>query len=130
MKKIMNWVLAAILICGATVFTACSSNDDNPAMLDGSTPGIAMIVKSGQIDYWRQIETAFRGICQEKGMEAYYYATTSDNAYQEQASAVKELRKLGSEALKAIVFAPCYGVHDESTETEVAALAKERGIPM
>ena len=126
----MHWVLAATLICGASVFTACSSNEDNHAMPDGNTPGIAMIVKNGQIDYWRQIETAFRGICQEKGMEAYYYATTSDNAYQEQASAVKELRKLGSEALKAIVFAPCYGVHDESTETEVAALAKERGIPV
>ena len=26
-----NWVLAATLICGASVFTACSSNDDNPA---------------------------------------------------------------------------------------------------
>ena len=25
-----NWVLAAILICGASVFTSCSSNDDNP----------------------------------------------------------------------------------------------------
>ena len=34
MKKVMNWMLAAILIiCGASVFTACSSNDDNP------TPG-------------------------------------------------------------------------------------------
>jgi hypothetical protein len=26
----MNWVLAAILICGASVFTACSSNEDSP----------------------------------------------------------------------------------------------------
>ena len=26
-----NWVLAATLICGASVFTACSSTDDNPA---------------------------------------------------------------------------------------------------
>ena len=30
MRKIMNWVLAATLICGASVFTSCSSNDDNP----------------------------------------------------------------------------------------------------
>ena len=30
MKRFMQWVFAAILICGATVFTACS-NDDNPA---------------------------------------------------------------------------------------------------
>lgn len=42
-------------------------------------------------------------------------ATTSDNAYQEQISAVKELSKLGNKALKAIVFAPCYGVNDEIT---------------
>ena len=48
MQKIMNWMIAAILICGASVFTACSSNDDNPA--EGGTPGIAMIVKNGDID--------------------------------------------------------------------------------
>ena len=29
MKKYLNWMLAAILICGASVFTSCSSNDDN-----------------------------------------------------------------------------------------------------
>ena len=32
MKKIFNWLLAAILICGATVFTSCSSDtSDKPA---------------------------------------------------------------------------------------------------
>ena len=33
MKKIMNWVLAATFICGASVFTSCSANDanDNPS---------------------------------------------------------------------------------------------------
>ena len=30
MNKIMNGALAAILICGACVFTSCSSDDDNP----------------------------------------------------------------------------------------------------
>jgi len=34
MKKYMNWMLAAILICGASVFTSCTSNDDNPATPD------------------------------------------------------------------------------------------------
>jgi len=35
MRKIFNWMLAATLICGASVFTACTSdNDDNPA-IDG-----------------------------------------------------------------------------------------------
>ena len=27
----MNWVLAATLICGASVFTSCSEGGDNPA---------------------------------------------------------------------------------------------------
>ena len=33
MKKMMNWVLAATLVCGASVFTSCSANDanDNPS---------------------------------------------------------------------------------------------------
>lgn len=32
MKKMINWVLAATLVCGASVFTACSSDsEDNPA---------------------------------------------------------------------------------------------------
>jgi hypothetical protein len=30
-KKNFYWMLAAILVCGASVFTSCSSNDDNPA---------------------------------------------------------------------------------------------------
>jgi hypothetical protein len=34
MKKMIQWVLVATLICGASVFTACSSNDDNPATPD------------------------------------------------------------------------------------------------
>lgn len=28
MKKIMNWMLATILICGASVFTSCSNSDE------------------------------------------------------------------------------------------------------
>lgn len=36
MKKFMNWMLAAILICGASVvLTSCSSSDDND---DNTTP--------------------------------------------------------------------------------------------
>ena len=128
MKKIFQWALAAALICGASVFTACTSNDDNPA--EGGAKGIAMIVKNGQIDYWRQIETAFRDACQEKGLEAYYYATTAENAYEEQLAAVEELRKLDSKKLKGIIFSPSYGLNGESAEAEVAALAQERGIPV
>ena len=32
-KKVQNWMLAAILICGTSVFTSCSSDsDDNPVI--------------------------------------------------------------------------------------------------
>ena len=31
MKNLMNWVLAATLICGASVFTSCTEGSDNPA---------------------------------------------------------------------------------------------------
>jgi hypothetical protein len=32
MKKIINWVMAATLVCGASIFTSCTSNsEDNPA---------------------------------------------------------------------------------------------------
>ena len=31
MRKIKKWMLAAILICGTSVFMACSSKEDNPA---------------------------------------------------------------------------------------------------
>ena len=31
MKKISLWMMAAILICGATVFTSCSDSEDNPS---------------------------------------------------------------------------------------------------
>ena len=127
MKRMIQWMMAAILICGTMVFTACT-NDDNPS--GGTGSGIAMIVKNGQIDYWRQIETAFRDVCQEKGLEAYYYATTAENAYEEQLAAVKELRKLDNKNLKGIIFTPSYGVNGESAEAEVAALARERGIPV
>ena len=34
MKKIMTWAMAAALICGASVLTSCSSNDDNPVTPD------------------------------------------------------------------------------------------------
>ena len=35
-KKLLQWAMAAALICGASVFTACTSdNDDNPAVDDG-----------------------------------------------------------------------------------------------
>ena len=38
MKNLMQWVLAATLICGTSVFTSCSSdNDDNPVPESGAS---------------------------------------------------------------------------------------------
>ena len=35
MNKMIQWVLAATLVCGATVSTSCSNNDDNPVASNG-----------------------------------------------------------------------------------------------
>ena len=129
MKRLFQWVFAATLICGAMMFTGCSIND---TPVDGETgaSSIAMIVKNGQIDYWRQIETAFRDICKEKDLKAYYYATSAENAYEDQLAAVEELRKLDNKKLKGIIFTPSYGKNGESAEAAVAEFAKELGIPV
>ena len=43
MRRIMQWVLAATLISGASVFTSCSSdNDDNPKVV-GTVPVPSML---------------------------------------------------------------------------------------
>lgn len=43
MKKIMNWVLAAILISGTSVLTSCS-NDDNPSGQQDGYAGVPLII--------------------------------------------------------------------------------------
>jgi len=120
MKKLF-WIISAALLAVTACHTEAPDND--PA-------GIAMIVKNGQIDYFRQIETSFRDICQQQGLEAYYYSTSSEADYKGQIAAVAELGKLGKSALKGIIFSPGYGPNGENAEAEVAALAKERGIPV
>ena len=131
MKKIINRVLtAAIFICGASVFTSCSSIVDNPAGPDAGTPAIAMIGKIGHVDYFKQIESAFRSACEDNGVEALYYTTTSENTHQEQIAIVNELKQLGSKQLKGIIYVPSYGPAGESADAEVAAFARQRGIPV
>ncbi len=131
MKKMMNWVLAATLcICGAIVFTSCTSSDDNPAGPDAGTPAIAMIGKLGHVDYFKQIESAFRSACEENGVEALYYTTASENTHQEQIAIVNELKQLEGKQLKGIIYAPSYGPAGESADAEVAAFARQRGIPV
>ena len=41
MKRIMKWVLAAILISGASVFTSCVDNStDNPVVPEPGEPAV------------------------------------------------------------------------------------------
>ena len=127
MKKIMNLVLAAILICGTSVFMACS-NEDNPVVDESST--LALIVKTGDLEYFQQIESAFRSACKENNVVAAYFATSEENAWQEQVAAVEKLRSLTGTKLKGIIYAPCKGPNGECADAEVDALASELGIPV
>lgn len=45
MKKMINLVLAATLICGASVFTSCDNNSDNPVNSDPSETTVPRINK-------------------------------------------------------------------------------------
>ncbi len=131
MKKIINWVLAATLcICGASVFTSCTSSNDNPVDAETGASGIVMIGKHGHVEYWQQVESAFRTACEEADVEALYYTTTTENAYQEQVAAVEQLKQLTGKRLKGIVYAPAHGLNGESADAEVAAYARQRGIPV
>ena len=50
MRNFKKWMLAAILICGTSVFMACSSNEDNPSKGDiPSEKTIADLVVYGKI---------------------------------------------------------------------------------
>ena len=131
MKKMMNWVLAATFcICGANVFTSCTSSNDNPVDAETGASGIVMIGKHGHVEYWQQVESAFRTACKEADVEALYYTTTTENAYQEQVAAVEQLKQLTGKRLKGIVYAPAHGLNGESADAEVAAYARQRGIPV
>ena len=70
----MNWVLAATLcICGASVFTSCTSSNDNPVDAETGASGIVMIGKLGQVEYWQQVESAFRTACEEADVETTHW---------------------------------------------------------
>jgi ABC-type sugar transport system substrate-binding protein len=131
MKKIIHWVLTTTLcICGASVFTSCTSSNDNPVDAETGASGIVMIGKLGQVEYWQQVESAFRTACEEADVEGLYYTTTTENAYQEQVAAVEQLKQLTGKRLKGIVYAPAHGLNGESADAEVAAYARQRGIPV
>ena len=58
MKSIKLWMSAAILICGTSVFTACSNDDDtdnSPALddVEGQLQKMTLREKVGQLFYVR-----------------------------------------------------------------------------
>ncbi|MBR1667345.1 MAG: glycoside hydrolase, partial [Bacteroidaceae bacterium] len=58
MKKLIQWVLAATLVCGASIFTACSSDeDDNPVVptdeVEAQLQQMTLREKVGQLFYVR-----------------------------------------------------------------------------
>ena len=129
MKTIMHWILAAILICSTSVFTACTI-EDNPTDAETGASKLVMITKHGKVDYWQQVETAFRNFCKEKDMEALYYTTIENNAYEEQIAAIEDLIKRKDTKLRGIIYAPSFGPNGETADAEVYAFAKELGIPV
>ena len=127
MRNLIKLAFAAILICGTSVFMACS-NEDNPVVDESST--LALIVKTGDLEYFQQIESAFRSACKENNVVAAYFATSEENAWQEQVAAVEKLRSLTGTKLKGIIYAPCKGPNGECADAAVDALASELGIPV
>ena len=58
MIKIMQWLMAATLVCGASVFTSCSFNDDFPVSPDQpekAMPRISKIYKEGHMVLKRNV---------------------------------------------------------------------------
>ena len=129
MKRLMHWIIVAILICGTSVFTACSVKDDPVGPVTDASK-LVMITKHGHVDYWKQVEATFRDFCKEKGVKPLYYTTSDENAYQEQVAVIKELANLKDTKLAGIIYAPSFGLKGETADDEVYAFAKERGIPV
>ena len=85
MKKLLNWMLAAILICGASVFTACSSNDDNPA-----TPDLG--VKEKILGKWMMAE--LNGNAMTTNAKKVYTFVSPSKAYM--SASLNAISELGS----------------------------------
>ncbi len=57
MKKLMTWVLAATLVCGTSIFTSCTSDEDNPVVptdeVEAQLQRMTLREKVGQLFYVR-----------------------------------------------------------------------------
>ena len=73
MKRIMQWVMAATLICGASVFTACS-NDNNPvAPQDKPLPKVSKIYSSSVVKAERNVDGQWTTLNEQVNERALLY---------------------------------------------------------
>lgn len=73
MKRLKLWVMAAILICGTSVFTACS-NDDNPvAPQDKPLPKVSKIYSSSVVKAERNVDGQWTTLNEQVNERALLY---------------------------------------------------------
>ena len=84
MKKIMQWVLVATLICGASVFTSCSSdNDDNPAQAQA---------KKDRKEFVKHTRSVLKDLAENLNFASWEYANTASMQFNEKVLNTPEFR--------------------------------------
>ena len=69
MKKMMNWVLAATLVCGASVFTACSNdNSDNAGSIEQA--------KKNRKEFVAHTRATLKDLAENLNFNSWEYANT------------------------------------------------------
>ena len=69
MKKIMHWVLAATLVCGASVFTSCSSdNSDNAGSIEQA--------KNNRKEFVAHTRAMLKDLAENLNFNSWEYANT------------------------------------------------------
>ena len=69
MKKIMHWVLAATLVCGASVFTSCSNdNSDNAGSIEQA--------KNNRKEFVAHTRAMLKDLAENLNFNSWEYANT------------------------------------------------------
>ena len=76
MRNLKQWMLAAILICGTSVFMACSSIEDNPAPVDPDSEKSETVDYSDENNWMRQPEAT-------KDVDVFFVYPTEYEDYSE-----------------------------------------------
>jgi hypothetical protein len=81
MNKMMQWVLAAtVMICGASVFVACSKNDNPVAPQDKPLPKVSKIYSSSVVKAERKVDGQWTTINEQVNERALVYDFQSPHA--------------------------------------------------